>query len=163
MPENMRMSTLNQEMVRRMMNTSELLDIKVRVGVVDEYCQKLCNSGYGKEQTIRVVTGGLTCYEKRVAISKDKESLKYRPLHESAAGTAGKRMKKKLLGKSNWFKGKKRPLEEKDDRGQVEKSGGGSPRKKMKPGAEQEDRPEVRVLESVNSVRYDDIVVGIRN
>ena len=144
MPENMRMSTLNQEMVRRMMNTSELLDIKVRVGVVDEYCQKLCNSGYGKEQTIRVVTGGLTCYEKRVAISKDKESLKYRPLHESAAGTAGKRMKKKLLGKSNWFKNKKRPLEEDDDHGQEDPLGGRSPRKKRKPGAGQEDRPEVR-------------------
>jgi hypothetical protein len=59
MPENMRMSTLNQEMVRRMMNTNELLDNMARVLVVDEFCQKLCNSGYAREQMFKVVTGGL--------------------------------------------------------------------------------------------------------
>ena len=35
MSENMLVSSLNQEMTRRMMNTSELLDIDLRVGVVD--------------------------------------------------------------------------------------------------------------------------------
>ena len=162
MPENMRMSTLNQEMVRRMMNTSELLDIKVRVGVVDDYCQKLCNSGYSKEQTLRVVTGGLTCYEKRVDISKDKDSLKYRPLHESAIGTAGKRMKKKLLGRSNWFRSKKRPLEEEDDHGHEETSGKGSPRKKRKPSVVREDRPEIRRVESDSLVLNDDGAGAVR-
>ena len=85
MPENMRMGTLHQEMVRRMMNTSELLDAAVRVGVVDNYGQKLINSGYGIDQVRRVIVGGLTGYEKRVKLSKDCSSSKWRPHHEGAA------------------------------------------------------------------------------
>ena len=46
MPENMRMATLNQEMVRRMVNTSELVEMPVRIEIIDNYCQKLCDSGY---------------------------------------------------------------------------------------------------------------------
>ena len=57
MPENMRMSTLNQEMTRRMMNTSELVPMEQRLKVVDEYGQKLTNSGYGLDQVRRVVVG----------------------------------------------------------------------------------------------------------
>ena len=50
MPENSKMATLNQELVRRMMNTSEDLVIEERIIVVDNYCQKLSNSGYKKGQ-----------------------------------------------------------------------------------------------------------------
>jgi hypothetical protein len=46
MPENGRMATLNQELVRRMLNTSEDLNMKERLGVIDNYCQKLTDSGY---------------------------------------------------------------------------------------------------------------------
>ena len=37
MPENMRVATLSQEVIRRMMNTSEQLDISDRNKVVDNY------------------------------------------------------------------------------------------------------------------------------
>ena len=43
---------MNQEMIRRMTNTSELVDVKIRIEIVDEYAQKLINSvqlGSGKE------------------------------------------------------------------------------------------------------------------
>ena len=40
------MATLNQELVRRMLNTSEDLDMEERVVLVDNYCQKLADSGY---------------------------------------------------------------------------------------------------------------------
>ena len=49
MPENMRVATLNQEMIRRMLNTSERLEIKWRTDVVDDYAGKLVNSGYDLE------------------------------------------------------------------------------------------------------------------
>ena len=45
-PENMKVASLNQEMIRRMINTSEDLDIGERVNVVDEYAQKLINSDW---------------------------------------------------------------------------------------------------------------------
>ena len=40
LPENMRMSTLNQEMYRRMTNTSELVSLQKRLEIVDDYGQK---------------------------------------------------------------------------------------------------------------------------
>ena len=45
MPENGRMATLNQELVRRMLITSEDLDMKERVVVVDEYCKSWLTLG----------------------------------------------------------------------------------------------------------------------
>ena len=41
MPEGVRRATLNQELMRRLVNTSEMVDIKQRVAVVDDYA-KLC-------------------------------------------------------------------------------------------------------------------------
>ena len=64
------MATLNQELVRRMLNTSEDLDMKERVVVVDRYCQKLADSGYLGDQMKKVITGGLTGYERRRNLRK---------------------------------------------------------------------------------------------
>ena len=36
-----------------------------RVVVVDDYCQKLADSGYLADQMKKVITGGLTGYERR--------------------------------------------------------------------------------------------------
>jgi hypothetical protein len=74
MPENMRMATLNQEMVRRMVNTSEMVEMDTRIQIIDEYCQKLCDSGYEREQMRRAVVGGLTRYERGLSLSLDKDS-----------------------------------------------------------------------------------------
>jgi hypothetical protein len=65
----MRMATLNQEMVRRIVNTSELVEMSVRIEIIDNYCQKLCDSGYENEQMRRVVVGGLTRYERRLVLN----------------------------------------------------------------------------------------------
>ena len=107
MPENGRMATLNQELVRRMLNTSEDLDMKERVVVVDEYCQKLADSGYQGDQMKKVVTGGLTGYERRRNLSMlDVSDRKYRPLHESRKHNAKGRRIAKIMSKQNWFKRK---------------------------------------------------------
>ena len=70
MPENMRMSTLNQEMYRRMTNTSELVTMSKRVEIVDLYGQKLTNSGYRLDQMRRAMVGGLVRYERRLLQSR---------------------------------------------------------------------------------------------
>ena len=82
MPENMRVSTLTQEVIRRMMNTSERLEQNERNEVIDVYGKKLINSGYSLEQTRKFIISGLTGYERRLALSRDKENPKWRPLHE---------------------------------------------------------------------------------
>ena len=57
MPENMKIATLNQEVIRRMVNTSEDLDDFIRLEVVDNYARKIINSGYGVNQTRNVMGG----------------------------------------------------------------------------------------------------------
>ena len=55
MPENMRVSTLTQEVIRRMMNTSEKLEQSERNEVIDVYGKKLVNSGYSLDQSIKFI------------------------------------------------------------------------------------------------------------
>ena len=43
-PEATRCATLNQELTRRMVNTSELVSEEIRIKIVDKYAQKLVNS-----------------------------------------------------------------------------------------------------------------------
>ena len=57
MPENMKVASLNHEMIRRMMNTSEEIDITVRTEVVDEYAQKLIKL-FKLDQTRNILVGG---------------------------------------------------------------------------------------------------------
>ena len=90
-----------------MLNTSEDLDMKERVVVVDEYCQKLSDSGYQVDQVKKVVTGGLTGYERRRNLSMlDISDRKYLPLHESRKHNAKGRRIAKMMSKQNWFKRK---------------------------------------------------------
>ena len=107
MPENMRVATLNQEVIRRMLNTSERLEMVDRLGVVDEYAEKLRNSGYDLEYTRKIMVGGLTGYERKLALSKNKASPKWKPLHQGAKFNAGGRRIKKMLAKKNWFRKRK--------------------------------------------------------
>ena len=59
MPEGTRRATLNQELIRRMVNTSEMVGMKKRLEIVDSYAQKLINSEYSLEQTRDTIIGGL--------------------------------------------------------------------------------------------------------
>ena len=106
LPENMRVASLNAEVVRRMQNCSELLPVTERVVVLDRYAQKMSNSGYNLAYIRKRLIGGLKGYEGRLWKSKlDKTDKRWRALHESAGASWGTRWKKKLLGKSTWYKG----------------------------------------------------------
>ena len=103
----MRISSLTAEVMRRMMNVSELLPDSERVKVLDSYAQKMANSGYKLVTIRRVLIGGLKGYESRLARSKLKKSdARWKSLHESSEASWGSRWRKKLLGKTTWFKGK---------------------------------------------------------
>ena len=100
MPENTKVASLTQDLVRRMKNTSELVDQEERNKVVDNYAQKLANSGYGKEQIKKIIIAGLMGYERRIRESKRTG----KPLHMGAKDSKEGRRRKKLLDKSTWFK-----------------------------------------------------------
>ena len=99
MPQNMKVASFNQKMI----NTSEDLEVSERVQVVDDYAQKLINSGFKLEQTRNILVGGLTGYERKLALSRDTKNPKWKPLYQPASFNAQARRRTKLLGKSNWF------------------------------------------------------------
>ena len=116
MDENSKMKILANDLTRRLLNTSESLGLEDRVKVVNDYSQKLLNSGYGQEQVRRIIINGIKSYER-----KFEESMRAggRKLHRTSGESSGLRNRKKLLDKSEWFK-RKRPAkrEEQDDRHQ---------------------------------------------
>ena len=111
MPENTKINSLSNDMIRRMKNTSELLDQKVRNSVVDKYAERLLHSGYKRDQVRNVVEAGLKGYEKIVQLAK----LGKTKIHRDAGSSLNVRYKKKLTGKSTWFLNKKVNSEHSDD------------------------------------------------
>ena len=58
MGENSKIQILTQEVVRRLGNTSEGLPAEVYRGIIDDFAQKLINSGYEREQVRRIISWG---------------------------------------------------------------------------------------------------------
>ena len=83
-----------------MLNTSEHVDIKTRVDIVDEFTKQLLNSGYDWDQVRRIIVSGLTGYENMLSRARRNGS----GIHRSAAEGAQARRQKKLLAKSSWFR-----------------------------------------------------------
>ena len=65
MDENSKMKILANDLTRRLLNTSESLGLEARIKVVNDYSQKLLNSGYGQEQVRRIIINGIKSYERK--------------------------------------------------------------------------------------------------
>ena len=109
MDENSRMKTLSNDLTRRLLNTSESLGDDERIDVINKYSQKLVNSGYRVEQIRKVIINGIKGYERRL-----RESMRPggRRLHRTAKESSGRRMRKKILDKTEWFRKKKTTTEQ---------------------------------------------------
>ena len=64
--------SLTSEVKRRMFNTSEQLDMKERIIVLDKLYQKMRNSGFQREKIRDIVVAGLKRYERRVEEDKER-------------------------------------------------------------------------------------------
>ena len=106
MSEGVRRATLNQKLVRRMVHTSELVDVKKRVAIVDDYAQKLINSKYSMEETINVIIGELKGYERLLSLNNDISNPKWKPLHMAGNWNNWNRRMEKIRARDNWFEGK---------------------------------------------------------
>ena len=105
-PEGTRRATLNQELIRRMVNTSEMVNMEKRLEIIDKYAQKLINSEYTLEQTRQAITGGLKRYERMLSLSRDGNNPRWKPLHMAAGWNSRNRRVAKQRSKSSWYKGK---------------------------------------------------------
>ena len=86
-----------------MKNTSEDLDDSVRVTIVNNFAQKLVNSGYELHQVRKLLVGGLKGYQRKLMKSKEVGGKR---MHVGAMASSKARYKKKLLNKANWFRQK---------------------------------------------------------
>ena len=83
----------------------------MRVGIVDDSSKKLLTSGYRLEQVRKIILNGIKANERRV---KEGKMPGGRKLHRNAGEGSGKRCRKKLLDKSEWFKSKKKSEEQEE-------------------------------------------------
>ena len=101
MSENAKMQCLSNDLVRRLLNTKEELPIWYRAQVVDDYGRKLLTSGYGYNQTKKILANGAKGYLAKVTRLREQGGRRiYRTAEESSKGRA----RKKLLGKTAWYK-----------------------------------------------------------
>jgi hypothetical protein len=103
--QNSKIQSLVNECIRRMLNTSELVEGSVRLGIVDSYAQKLLNSGFGMTQVRSILLSGLKGYERKLLSSR---KVGGRALNLGAGATSHARRLKKLTGKTSWFRKRKR-------------------------------------------------------
>ena len=102
MGENAKIQVVSNDLLRRLLNNSERLGAEAKRMVVDSYAQKLRNSGYKGDQLKRIVLNGIKAYE-----GKRRRCFENgRNLHRTSKDSMGGRIRKKLLGKADWFQKK---------------------------------------------------------
>ena len=114
MADSAKEAILSQEVLRRMLNTSEEESQTTRDNILKKFEERMKISGYDTPQRGKIMKRGLIGYEKM----KEDCRRKIRPLHRPGSTTTAVRYKKKLLGKCNWYKEKTRKTDrrlEKED------------------------------------------------
>ena len=100
MEENAKIQILANDLVRRLLNTKRQLAWQFKTAVIDDYGQKLLNSGYGRAQVVRIIVAGIKGYERKVQRCVKEGRQLYRTAKESSAS----RSRKKITEKSEWFR-----------------------------------------------------------
>ena len=100
--QNCMMRSLNNEVMRRLANMSEHIPIVERVAVLDNFCQKMTNSGHLLEVVRRTMVSGIKGHLRKA----DRCRKEGKPFHRTAAASAKTRKIKKFMQKQSWFKTK---------------------------------------------------------
>ena len=86
MSENAKIQCLANDLVRRLLNTKEELPTWYRAEVVDDYGRKLLTSGYGYDQTRRILASGARGYLSKVTRLREQGG---RRIHRTAEENPG--------------------------------------------------------------------------
>ena len=130
MSDHQKFSILTNEVIRRMSNISEKISIEEKVQVINTFTQELKNSGYNRKRAREIVVCGLLGLERK----RMRRKREGQPFHRPGKMTAGKRNRKKLTGKTDWFKTKSRDIEEEEMKKRELKERIMEPEKKEKAG-----------------------------
>ena len=105
MPEDSKIRSLTNELVRRLLRTRESMGDGIKTRIIDDFAQKLLNSGYSIFQTRNIIVAGLKGYEKLLRKSRMPGGWK---LHRTSSKRYQSRTRKKLTEKSEWFRQNKK-------------------------------------------------------
>ena len=103
-PLKQKITTLSQEVVRRMRNTSRKVVLQERLEILQKFIQKMKQSGYGEKLRREVVKAGLKGYYKMIK----REILGNRRVNRDQKVGRRERDIKAVVGSSTWFKGSNR-------------------------------------------------------
>ena len=101
MEQNTKMGILSNEVMRRLFNIGgEIMD-KERGETLDRFAVKLLTSGFQVETSRKIILAGIRGYEAKVK----KRNAENVPIYRTAEESGKTRNRKKIIGKSSWFKG----------------------------------------------------------
>ena len=93
---------LSQDLIRRLMNTGLNINQGTKNQIKNKYSEKLLWSGYNVAQTREILISGLRGYKSKVRNAQERQL----PLHRSAKYSLTARYRKKMFGKTSWYKNK---------------------------------------------------------
>ena len=100
MDENSKIQILANDLTRRLLHIEQSMGVEEQVRVINEYSQKLFNSGYKKEQVKRIIINGVKAFERMLSENESGG----RPLHSNLKESYGRRSSKKLTEKTSWYR-----------------------------------------------------------
>ena len=104
--EQIQVSSLTQEVVRRLKHTSLTLPHSRRMETLERFSQKMANSGHSNNFMKRILLSGISKFVKLVRASNlGKEEKGYKPLHQASRRSL-QRFRKKMMARQEWFKEK---------------------------------------------------------
>ena len=102
MEENAKLKIVSNDLMRRLYNTMEEIDQAEKWKILDQYSQKLLDSGYPIEQVRKIIINGIKGHESR----KIRYAKEGRPFRRTGEISKASHVTKKLREKSTWFKKK---------------------------------------------------------
>ena len=97
-------SSLEEEICRRLRNTSLDLDHSRRLEILEEACTNMKTSGHKDTFIRKVVYNGVKSFKNKVRMSNlPKDDPTYQPLHRSKGWRKNWRAKDKILKKKTWY------------------------------------------------------------
>ena len=120
LPEKTKMTSLTQEVIRRLRNTCRATSVRERVGILNTIMSKLMRSGYNEDQRKQIQVCGLKGYYRMVR----REEMGGMRVNRNREEGKLMRRARKIAGASIWYKPKRRQGEGDSTTHQVTGEGG---------------------------------------
>ena len=108
--QNVKITTLSQEILRKMCNTSRKANMETRVKILNKFMYKLAVSGYKENERLEILKSGIKGYYSKVV----KEIKGGPKINREIGKSRGNRKILKVVNKTMWFMDKDDTTEDVD-------------------------------------------------